>query len=103
MVDRELIGPHGPTCRQDSAMLVGLLKGLELLSPFPDYTFAKQRQKNALEFKSPIRPSIRSLINAAWFNAFWTCIPVRFLPLAQLHVFAPSHNSARKAILAVEL
>jgi membrane carboxypeptidase/penicillin-binding protein len=33
-----------------SAMLIGLLQGRELFSPFRKYSFAKQRQKTVLEF-----------------------------------------------------
>lgn len=50
----------------ESAMLIGLLKGPELFSPFRNYTFAKQRQKTVLNRMAKINVISQSQADAAY-------------------------------------
>jgi penicillin-binding protein 1A len=50
----------------ESAMLIGLLKGPELFSPFRNYTFAKQRQKTVLNRMAKINFISQSQADAAY-------------------------------------
>ena len=50
----------------ESAMLIGLLKGPELFSPFRNYTFAKQRQKTVLNRMAKINVISQKQADAAY-------------------------------------